>query len=298
MFSGTHADTEEHVISDWLQRRFGLQRARYQLPSASGLDYRHAKVPANRQFNKLFGDIETRISQNKFVWEEVYLWLLKIHVGLMYRDTSLRLDIEDPASDAILDLRIIHNQLSIFRTLVRSYFESGHLGTIMSPPGSVFILPSLSGEFFDFQHSFTTGCIGINIGEFYLAASLWDFQMAKQSEYFDWVWRKENYGAPPTEATADETAAWYHQAQAVWLCNLGYWSFRWNINMYRITKHYQPVEPAFDGAPVQRREDREEMAQICRTFGLQLKEFVSNGKSIFAPSLGRVGGHKMYRSKT
>lgn len=298
IFSGEEPDTREHVISDWLQRRFGLQHATYRLPSTSGLDYRHAKVPANGRYNGLFGEIESKISQNKFVWEEVYIWLFKIHIGLMYRDTSLRTNIKDPASETIFDVSLINYQLRLFQSLVKSYFETGQFGTTKSPPGSVFILPSLSSDFFDFQHSFTTGCIGINIGEFYLAASLWDFQTARHFEYFDWVWRRENYGSPPANATIDEIAAWYHHVQAIWLCNLGYWSFRWNINMYRITKHHQPVLPAFCGAPFQRAEDPHELAQICQTFGLELKQFIPDGKSTFGALPNRLGGDKMYRSKT
>lgn len=296
IFSGEDPDTREHVISDWLQRRFDLQRATYQLPSTSGIDYRHATVPANGRYNALFGEIESRISQNRFVWEEVYLWLFKIHIGLMYRDTSLRRDIRNPASDWIIDPSLIDNQLRLFQVLARTYFETGQLGTTDSPPGSVFILPSLSSDFFDFQHSFTTGCVGINMGEFYLAASLWDFQMSKHFEYFDWVWKRENYDLPPSDATNEEIAAWYHHVQATWLCNLGYWSFRWNINMYRISKDHQPALPAFCGAPFQRAEDPLELAQICQTFGLELKRFIPDGKSIFGALSNRLGGSKMYRS--
>ncbi len=263
IFSGLDADNEEHVIPDWLQRRFGLQHAKYQLPSASGIDYRHAKVPAKQEFNEAFGKIETRISQSKFVWEEVYLWLFKIHVGLMYRDTSLRSNVRDSTAGPIVKGEFILHQLNIFREMVKSYLNQGSLGTLASPPGSVFVLPSLSGSYFDFSHSFTTGCVGINVGDYYLAASLYDFRLAKECGYFDWVWGMQNYGLPPEGSTSEEIATWYHHVQAIWLCNLGYWSYRCNINMYRITKDYQPTEPAFDGfPPVQRAEDPEELALI------------------------------------
>lgn len=107
LFSGLKPDNHEHVIPDWLQRRFKLQNAKYKLPNASGLDYRHAKVPANKAYNDMFGRIESRISQNKFVWEEVYLWLFKIHIGLMYRDTSLRSDVRDPKATMIVSSVVI-----------------------------------------------------------------------------------------------------------------------------------------------------------------------------------------------
>lgn len=140
---------------------------------------------------------------------------------------------------------------------------------------------------FDFIHSFTCGCVGVHVGDHFLAASLWDFGMAKAWGYFDWVWEPENYGSPSDHLSDQERAAFYHHTQAVWLCSLGYWCFRWNINMYRITQAYQPKMPAFDGEPMQRPEHPEELARICPTFGLELVEFIPDGKSNFAPAKGR-----------
>lgn len=288
LFSGNAPDAEEHVIPDWLQRRFGLQRESYQLPSDTGLDYRHAKVPTTDRDNWQFGQIEDRISRNRFVWEEVYLWLFKIHIGLMARNLTLRADLRDPNADSIVPFQVIDNQLRFFRELYRQYFAQGHFRTLASPPGSVFILPSMAPGRFDFIHSFTCGCVGVNIGDYFLVASLWDYGMAKKYGYFEWVWGKDSYGAPPSDLNEEERAAFYHHTQAIWLCNLGYWCFRWNVNMYRLTREYQPDMPEFDGKPMQRPEDPEELARICRTFGLELVEFILSGKSRFMPAMGRM----------
>lgn len=114
LFFGGPADTQEHIIPDWLQRRFNLQRQSYHLPNATSFDYRHARVPAARDHNRLFGQIEARISRNQFVWEEIYLWLCKIHIGLMARDVTLPKDIRDPSSPSMVPLSQVDNQLSIF----------------------------------------------------------------------------------------------------------------------------------------------------------------------------------------
>jgi hypothetical protein len=215
----------------------------------------------------------------------------------MYLDANLPSDIKDPESIPIVPYTVIERQIRIFRALLGCYIESGVLPTNVSPPGSVFLLPSLSGQYFDFQHSFTCGCIGINIGEFYLAASLWDFQLAKEAGYFDWVWAKKNYSAPPSYSSPEEVASWYHHIQSVWLCNLGCWSFRWNINMFRINKYFQPTEPAFEGPPLQRAEDAAELTSICRTFGLELAKFELDGKSTFGPGSGRGGASRIYGTR-
>jgi hypothetical protein len=290
LFSGNAPDTEEHVISDWLQRRFNIQDQSYRLPNDTSLDYRHARVPATNHDNGQFGQIETRISRNQFVWEEVYLWLFKIHIGLMVRNTALRADIRDPESSSIIPRRIIQNQLDIFQELYRQYFADGRFCTHCSPPGSVFVLPSLGPGHFDFVHSFTCGCIGINVGDYFLATSLWDFGMAKKYGYFDWIWNKDNYGAPPSDLNERERAAFYHHTQAVWLCTLGYWCVRWNINMYQLTAEYQPAMPAFDGEPIQRPEEPGELTHVCKTFGLRLIEFIPDGRNRFSPAENRMQG--------
>lgn len=153
----------------------------------------------------------------------------------------------------------------------------------------MFVLPSLSGEYFDFQHSFTCGCIGVNVGNFYLAASLWDFGIAKEFGYFDWVWDKKNYGKLPSDYTVEEQARWFHHVHAVWLCSLGYWSFRWNVNMYKITEKFQPKWPEFQGMPYQRPEDPAELSLICKTFGLELEEYIPDGKNLFGSLRSTTG---------
>ena len=45
MFSGEVADSEEHVIPRWLQRRFGLWEQEVLLPNQTTFRYANAKVP-------------------------------------------------------------------------------------------------------------------------------------------------------------------------------------------------------------------------------------------------------------
>lgn len=282
VFSGEEPDTREHIIPSWLQKRFGLQGQTYHLPNSTSLDYIHAKVPARSHDNGQFGKIEERISGDKFVWEEVFLWLFKIHVGLLYLDTELPHDRTAPNSAPIAPTYIFRNQIKLFRELYRQYFLDGKFISHASPPGSVFILPSLAPGKFDLAHSFPCGTVGVNIGKFFLAASLWDFGMAKNYGYFDWNWNKNHFGSPSPDFDDEVKSFHYLHTQKIWLCGLGYWSFRWNINMYRIRNDYQPSMPAFDGEPVQRPEQPEELEKFCQSFGLKLIEFIPNGKSRFS----------------
>ena len=104
IFTGKAANSEEHVIPLWLQSRFNLSEQTMFIPNGTTLKYKLHKVPADKDANGLFGDIENRISQGKFDPMEVYLWALKIHIGCIYRDSSLRFDIKDPTSPSILNV--------------------------------------------------------------------------------------------------------------------------------------------------------------------------------------------------
>ncbi len=128
----------------------------------------------------------------------------------------------------------------------------------------------------------------MNIGEYYIAASLWDFCLAKDYEYFDWVWDVDNFRSAPAGLDLTERAAFYHHIQTIWLCNLGYWSMRWNINMYRLSLENQPHMPAIEGVLHQRDEDPEELSLICTTFELDLETFVPDGRSHYSMARDRA----------
>ena len=49
--------------------------------------------------------------------------------------------------------------------------------------------------------------------------------------------------------------------------------------MYRLTHDHRPEMPEFEGEPIQRPEDPEELSQICGTFGLKIIKFIPDGKS-------------------
>jgi hypothetical protein len=73
-----------------------------QLPNHTLMHYRHAKVPACRKHNELFGgEIEQKLSDGSPTDLEVYLWALKVHVGLLCMDLMLPDDRRNPLGEPI-----------------------------------------------------------------------------------------------------------------------------------------------------------------------------------------------------
>jgi hypothetical protein len=98
MFRGQETSTEEHVLPRLLQKRFALQNGTYSLPNSTTVAYRNAKVPAAQQHNARFGEIEDKLSRGAASLQEIYPWAFKVHVRLIHRNASLRIDIRSPIS--------------------------------------------------------------------------------------------------------------------------------------------------------------------------------------------------------
>jgi hypothetical protein len=119
MFSGETAETNEHVIPQWMQSRYNLHDQMVVIPNGTPLPYRYVKVPVASKHNAAFGNIENRISQGIYSPQEVYLWALKVHVGFLFRDATLKVDRSRQDSKTIWNIDDFSTEIEIFRTLPR-----------------------------------------------------------------------------------------------------------------------------------------------------------------------------------
>jgi len=190
IFSGEPADSEEHVIPKWLQRRFDLWDQTLVLPNATTSPYRKVKSPVRTEHNGRFSAIEASIARGSFSKQEVYLWALKIHIGLIYRDARLKVARAHPASPMILKVDDFATEVSVFRQLYGIWYRGGT--TDPSPFGSVYLFDSFVGPSeFDFFHCMTTGTVGVNLGEKFVVVFLWDQGDGYHSNILD-GWEKHH----------------------------------------------------------------------------------------------------------
>jgi hypothetical protein len=268
LFTGSVTDSSEHVIPRWLQSRFQLGEQTMVIPNGTQLKYRLHKVPADRGANNKFGRIEERISRGVFVPDEVYLWALKIHIGCIYRDATLRVDIRDKNSEYVLDVSDFEQEVWLFQKLFQSWAEGGH--TSPSPFGSVFIVDSLFARpTFDFMHCLRTGTVGINIGDKFILVLLWDQGEAGRSNMLD-IWRDWHVKNTMSMIGTEEHEANAYMAHHVWACECAYGAFR-RRRPFRFvagpsTISLVPSLSESSGKPF----DPGEYKSICRNFGLDL----------------------------
>lgn len=86
-----------------LQSQYNLWAETLYIPNGTNLQYRYVKVPVRSSDNTKFGEIESRISQDSVDLQEVYLWALKTHIGLLFRDSRPKFPDVDATSSPVLD---------------------------------------------------------------------------------------------------------------------------------------------------------------------------------------------------
>lgn len=274
MFSGDPADTEEHVIPKWLQARFSLWDQRIVLPNGTDLPYRQLKVPVASNHNSAFSTIENRISSGDIRPDELYLWALKIHIGLIYRDSSLKIDRKKPDSPTIFNVESFSDEVWLFRRLYNLWARGGSTDPV--PFGSVFVTESLIGLLeFDLFHCLITGTVGINLGDRFVTVFLWDQGDGSHSsiisQWTDWHAKLPGYAGGPDKAVHQ------YMAHHVWACESAYGLYRRRRSFnFLETAEKLVLIPPMDRLPG-RAPAKREYERICMSFGLKLMEF--NGET-------------------
>jgi hypothetical protein len=278
MFSGEKPDNEEHVIPRWLQSRYDLWTKTLNIPNGTKLQYRYVKVPVRSSDNTKFGEIENRISQGLFDLQEVYLWALKIHIGLLFRDAGLKIDRSIPSSPMIWDMSDFAAEVQAFRMIYGVWAANGKLSP--APLGTVYILDALTPEpDFDLIHDVWSGTVVVQLGSKLIYVSLWDQSDGFSANLLE-SWHRHH--KPTVEsATTEQRSLMAMAAHRVWACETSYWLWRQRrgYNFIASPDSFTLIPP------MSRRQgksaDEEQLGRFCRTFGLRLRTFSGEVGNIF-----------------
>lgn len=269
MFSNEETSSEEHVLPRWMQKRYALANQAYNLPNGSQIAYRNAKVPAAAAHNGKFGEIEDRVSRNVASLQDLYLWAFKVHIGLIYRSASLRVDIRSPTSPNFWKVEGFGQEVWLFQQLYSIWSRGGTISP--DPFGTVFRIKALtSAERFDFIHNIQSGTMFFQLGAELVFVSLYDQARAMMSNMpaqLEWY---RGYVSSLREDKRDDAA---FIAQRIWASESAYFLYRSRGGM-----NYVATEDSFTVIPPLTRletrpSDEEEYRNFCRSFGLKLKSF-------------------------
>ncbi|RJS62411.1 hypothetical protein [Bacillus sp. PK3_68] len=128
--------TDEHVIPTWLQHRHDLWNQRLTLLNGTSIPYRQLKIPCCQECNNVaLGNIEKEIEKASISYQEltkldkwtIFIWLVKLYYGLLFKNLSLVVDFKDPAKGTIVS----PEQLSKFKML-HEFLQSTRISTKFS----------------------------------------------------------------------------------------------------------------------------------------------------------------------
>lgn len=245
----THDYNKEHVIPDWLQKRFNLQHKSYILPNGTKYAYHNVKVPACRDHNSLFGSIESRIGNGIYDPLEVYLWALKIHIGLKIIDSNL-IDYNDAEYRKVMDSDCFESDLRFFRTIFSAWKNKALIwpGLI----GSVFVLDSNYSNFHMVDSFY--GLIAIWIGKKLICVMFKDLESAFNSNALE-NWNRY--------VSSREINCFEYELS--WVVELIYYSYRYSVDVsYLATKNSLEFYPVFSEP---KKDDEELYDSIRKRYG-------------------------------
>jgi hypothetical protein len=184
LFCGVALDdlsrTREDIFPGWLQREYEISDRQLTLLNGTYVRYRSLLVPACNVCNNVHASqLEQRVKQDCATYQDIWIWLLKLQLGTMAFETSIRWarDRRDPLSEepivdaSVLDLGFLHSLFDTLKVEKPQYAPN--------PLGSVFSFATTRTDFFyadmlyrhpasAHDHNYGASCICIH-GRCYMA---------------------------------------------------------------------------------------------------------------------------------
>lgn len=279
MFSGEAADSKEHIIPAWMQRRFNLANQTHMLPNGTTIRYALATVPVAAAHNARFGEIEDRIANGRASDQDIYLWAFKIHIGLIYRNSNLKLNIRSPSSPKFWSLTSFEDEIWLFQQLYAVWAQDGDIQP--NPFGSVIRVPAfdLSAPF-DFIHNMQAETVMFQLGGELIFVALYDQGRLSRSNIGKMIEHHRGVIAAMPEKERAEAAFVGHR---VWACEASYALFRTPLKGLSFIKTETSFHALPSAAPQMRPANKDELEQFCQSFGLELARFGGEVNHVFKP---------------
>lgn len=278
MFSGEVTSNEEHVIPRWMQKRYKLVNQNYHLPNGTIIKYKYAKIPVAEKHNTFFGKVEERIARGVATDQEIYIWAFKVHVGFIFRNSTLKIDIKAPASPNFWDLKGFGQEIWLFRKLYDVYYNQGVISP--NPFGTVIRAKALTpSESFDFVHNMASGTMLFQLGSELIFVVLYDEGRTALSNVVSLLEYHRSYIAQcPIQERQDKA----YIAQRVWACEAAYFLLRSLKGLSFVSSPTSFTAVPAVSRPATRPSDELELSDFCRSFGLKLEKFGGEVGHVFS----------------
>ncbi len=146
---GAKDDSDEHIIPKWLQDQFSLKDQLVDLKNENTLQYCQMRLPICSECNGYFNDhLEQKVRKGDAIYQEYYLWALKIRYFAGLKDTTLRYEISDPSKGSLVSDKSANIGNDLITHLLTN-LDNDNFSVQPKPFGSVFLCdnPINDGKF-------------------------------------------------------------------------------------------------------------------------------------------------------
>jgi hypothetical protein len=173
---------DEHIIPDWILRRFKLHGQTITLPNETTMPYGKYKIrccaecnsflgevlekPISRYLNGSYEELVRKIGEDPSIIDQLFIWMCLIYIKTHLRNTTLLLQRDKRLDAGKIGDHFDWNHIHHVHCMARVYYT----GAIVHEKvyGSMLILPALSAgdnEPYDYMDSVAAQCVLIRVGE-------------------------------------------------------------------------------------------------------------------------------------
>jgi hypothetical protein len=155
------SSTSEHVIPNWLQKKYNLHNQTMVLLNYTSIQYKYLKIPCCKKCNNMYlSKIEDEVKNKlnggfksfKSINREIlFYWLGKIYYGILYRELFLLKDRADPDKGSIITPEFI-DQLKAHHIFLQGIRKKHRFRDFF--PASIFIFETQKTQEVDLQWDF------------------------------------------------------------------------------------------------------------------------------------------------
>jgi hypothetical protein len=199
-FTSKNPSSNDHVVVSWLQSELGIRDERLTLQNRSHIPFRQARINSCKSCNtNHLSKLENRVAKayrdgltsfQALAPEDLFVWLGKMHYGLLRLELRLRLDRKSGSPDTILKPEFFVGSLRLEHLLLQS--ARGVLRFRQQPASVLFFeLEPPKGFPFGYTDDINPAYLALRVGTIGIVANL-----------LDWGWLQELWPQVPLSRTS------------------------------------------------------------------------------------------------
>jgi len=187
---GSKVFNDEHVIPDWILRRYNLHSSRITLPNKQKFKYGQYKIPCCKECNSDLGEIYEKplselfsqpfekvfdaIINSKDLQHKIFIWINLIFLKTHLKDKELRINLDKRKEDGFISERNYWEEMHHIHCIARSHFTGVKIEDDVFGSAMLFKVLNATDDDYDYKDHTIGKTIMIQLGSLCIISVLND----------------------------------------------------------------------------------------------------------------------------